>query len=255
MPAPTLYLASASPRRSQLLAQAGIPFERFVVPVDEDALTDAYTGPLELLGEYLAQRKALAALRALADDGRAGASEAPALVLASDTTVLLEGRSLPKPRDAAEAVEILRMLRGREHVVATGVALAGSDPERMVSATAATRVLMRAYGEDEVAAYVATGDPLDKAGAYSIQHPDFHPVARILGCHLGVIGLPVCLVGALLGHWPVLPHPLPHLLAGEGSAPLWGSEIPPCLWSAQCCAPLPPASGIHIVPPGEPSGP
>jgi MAF protein len=237
-PATTLFLASSSPRRSQLLTRAGIPFERYVVPVDEDALTETYPGPLELLGEYLAQRKALAALRALAAEERAG------LVLASDTTVLLDGRSLPKPRDRAEAAAMLRTLRGREHIVATGVALAGPEPERMVSATSATRVLMREYGEEETEAYVASGDPLDKAGAYSIQHPHFRPVERISGCHLGVIGLPVCLVGALLGHWPALP---PHAEAQH-------EDISPCLWSAECCSPLPPASGIHIVPAGEVPG-
>ena len=222
---PPLYLASASPRRSQLLTQAGIAFERLLAPIDEDALAERYSGPLERLGEYLAREKALAALRALATSGREG------LVLASDTTVLLDGHSLVKPRDLAEATEMLRALRGREHVVATGVALAGADPSWIISATSETRVLMREYSDAEVAAYVATGDPLDKAGAYSIQHPGFSPVERFVGCHLGVIGLPLCLVGALLGHWPTEPH--------EGMAL--------CLWSAGCRAPLSPASAIHRV--------
>ncbi|HEV8190534.1 MAG TPA: Maf family protein, partial [Ktedonobacterales bacterium] len=180
--ASTLHLASSSPRRSQLLSEAGIIFERFVVSVDEDQLTEAYTGPLQLLGEYLAQEKALAAFDAL------WPRQQEAVVLASDTTVLLDGRSLPKPRDLIKAEEMLRRLRGREHIVATGVALAGPEPGKLVSGTSATRVLMRDYSDGEIAAYVATGDPLDKAGAYSIQHPDFHPVATITGCHLGVIG-------------------------------------------------------------------
>jgi septum formation protein len=229
--AATLYLASASPRRSQLLAQAGIAFERFVVPVDEDALTAAYSGPIELLGEYLAQQKARAAYDVLHPRGE------DALVLASDTTVLLDGRSLPKPRDLDEAAEMLRLLRGREHVVATGVALAGPEPGRLISGASATRVRMRDYADEEIAAYVATGDPLDKAGAYSIQHPDFHPVAVITGCHLGVIGLPVCLVGALLGHWPAV------------SAAIFadGAHPPACAWSAQCHPPLPPTTALHRV--------
>jgi MAF protein len=232
---PTLYLASASPRRSQLLTEAGVAFERYIVPVDEDALSERYPGPLELLGEYLAQRKALAARAALRAEGRDG------LVLASDTTVLLDGRSLAKPCDQEEARWMLRELRGREHVVATGVALAGPEPDQLLSATSATRVLMREYSEDEIAAYAATGDPLDKAGAYSIQHPNFHPVAKISGCHLGVIGLPVCLVGALLGHWPTLPH----------ATETHRGAVAPCLWSARCCAPLPAASGIHRLAAGE----
>lgn len=227
-----LFLASASPRRSQLLSLAGIAFERLLAPIDEDALSEDYTGPLERLGEYLAREKALAALRALEQSGRRGR------VLASDTTVLLDGRSLAKPRDLAEAETMLLMLRGREHVVATGVALVGEHPEFIVSTTSATRVLMRDYTNDEIAAYVATGDPLDKAGAYSIQHPEFSPVARFTGCHLGVIGLPLCLVGALLGQWPNEPS--------NGDTRI--TDAPTCPWSSTCTAPMPAAAAIHRAP-------
>ncbi len=229
-----LYLASASPRRSQLLSAAGIAFERFVVPGDEDALSAAYRGPLLQLGEYLAQQKAQATWSALRAQ-----SKPVGRVLASDTTVLLGGRSLAKPANLAEAEEMLRALRGREHTVATGVALL--DPARGVlrSATSATRVRMRDYSDAEIAAYVATGDPLDKAGAYSIQHPDFQPVASLAGCHLGVIGLPVCLVSALLadGRSTRIVHaPLP-------------AEAPDCPWSTQCRPPYPFAlAGIHTTP-------
>ncbi|HEX8994992.1 MAG TPA: Maf family protein [Ktedonobacterales bacterium] len=228
-----LYLASASPRRSQLLGEAGIPFERFVVPVDEDALSEAYQGPLLGLGEYLAREKGLAAWRALRAQRRDGR------VLASDTTVLIGGRSLAKPADPAEAEAMLRELRGREHTVATGVALI--DPARglLRSTTSATRVRMRDYSDEEIAAYVATGDPLDKAGAYSIQHPGFQPVDSLAGCHLGVIGLPVCLVGALLGDGRsarIVHAPLP-------------AEAPDCPWSGQCQPPYPFAlAGIHTMP-------
>jgi MAF protein len=196
---PPLYLASTSPRRRQLLAAAGIPFELHVVPVDEDGLTAGYTGPLNRLGEYLARHKARAAYDSLSRTGKSG------LVLASDTTVLIDGRSLSKPRDLDEADVMLRTLRGREHIVATGVALAGPGPTRILSATSATRVRMRDYSDAELATYIATGDPLDKAGAYSIQHPDFSPVATITGCHLGVIGLPICLVAALVCGAPLPP--------------------------------------------------
>ena len=230
MTCPPLYLASASPRRSDLLTQAGVAFEVLLAPIDEDALAEFYTGPLDRLGEYLAREKALAALRLLEQ------SEQQGRVLASDTTVLLDGRSLVKPRDLAEATEMLRMLRGREHVVATGVALSGNDPEYIVSATSATRVLMRDFSDEEIATYVATGDPLDKAGAYSIQHPSFSPVERFAGCHLGVIGLPLCLVGALLGHWPQ-----------ESSSSNPAAEMPMCPWSAGCREPMPPASAIRCA--------
>lgn len=228
-----IILASNSPRRSQLLTQAGVAFEKFVVEVDEPGLSEAYNGPLEQLGEYLAGEKALAAWRAL---GRSGLSsplhgrglESPLRdangarrVLASDTTVLLAGRSLAKPEDAAEAMAMLRELRGREHTVATGVALVDPARGEMLSATSATRVLMRDYSDDEIAAYVATGDPLDKAGSYSIQHPGFQPVESLRGCHLGVIGLPICIVARLLGK--------------DGAPDVTGA----CPFSAQCTRPYP----------------
>jgi MAF protein len=224
-----LYLASASPRRRHLLQEAGIAYELHVVPVDEEAMSAAYTGPLELLGEFLARAKATTALRSLHAGGR------PALVLAADTTVLLEGQSLAKPRDTEEAVHMLQALRGRVHTVATGVALAGPSTTGIVSATSSTRVRMRAYGDDEIAPYVATGDSLDKAGAYSIQHPEFQPVATIAGCHLGVIGLPLCLVDALVTRAALPPSRHCH---GED-----GGVI--CPWSALCTPPYPQPQVIH----------
>jgi MAF protein len=234
---PPLYLASSSPRRRQLLTEAGIAFIPIVVPVDEDGLSARYDGTLELLGEYLAQRKALAAAAALRAEGQVG------LVLASDTTVLLDGSSLPKPHGLDEARWMLETLRGREHVVATGVALAGPDPDRLVSDSSATRVLMRDYSDEEVARYLATGDPLDKAGAYSIQHPLFAPVAHIRGCHLGVIGLPVCLVSALLHHAP----------DNDRRFEPGADPRAPCPWSAQCAPPLPSTATEHTRPiPGCP---
>ncbi|HLZ24953.1 MAG TPA: Maf family protein [Ktedonobacterales bacterium] len=224
MPRPPLFLASASPRRRQILTEAGIPFTLHVTSVDEDTLTHEYTGPLDRLGEYLARQKARAACDSLAHVGLSGT------VLASDTTVLIDGQSLAKPRDHREASAMLRTLRGREHVVATGIALAGPTPEHMISATAATRVRMRDFNDAELTAYVATGDPLDKAGAYSIQHPNFSPVAAITGCHLGVIGLPVCLVSALVNGTPLPPDAL--------------TCDRTCPWSARCTPPFPGPDGI-----------
>lgn len=228
---PTLYLASTSPRRRQLLVENDFAFELFPVPVDEDRLTEEYTGPLDRLGEYLAREKAEAAEQALLATGKHG------LVLAADTTVLLEGVSLPKPRDLEEGERMLRALRGREHIVATGVALARPDADQLISGTAATRVLMRDYGDDEIARYVATGDSLDKAGGYSILHPGFSPVAHIAGCHLGVVGLPVCMVASLLGRGP---------LPGDAT----GQECAPghcCPWSALCSPPLPVAENLTLL--------
>lgn len=207
-----------------MLSEAGIAFVPHVVPVDEAALTAAYQGPMERLGEHLARHKALAARHDLHERGCDG------LVLASDTTVLLDGRSLPKPADAAEAITMLRALSGREHVVATGVALAQPSGSAIRSASSRTRVRMREYTDDELLAYVASGDPLDKAGAYSIQHPSFRPVASFFGCYLGVVGLPVCIVAALLGR-----ATLPPVSAAESAPPATAR----CIWSLRCVPPLP----------------
>lgn len=225
-----LYLASASPRRRQLLTDAEIAFVQHAVPVDEEALSDAYTGPLERLGEFLARRKAKAAWHDLRERDREG------LVLAADTTVLFQSRSLPKPVDEAEALAMLRALRGQEHIVATGVALARLDGGAMRSATALTQVRMRNYDDDELRTYVASGDPRDKAGAYSIQHPGFHPVASFRGCYPNVVGLPVCLVAALLGRGPLPPLVRPGM-PGTSSAHR-------CRWSSRCAAPLPGADAL-----------
>lgn len=220
-----LYLASSSPRRRQLLAAAAIAYELFVVPVDEDALSTAFEGPLHRLGEHLAVCKARAAIGGLLQEGKRGR------VLASDTTVLLDGISLAKPRDEGEARHMLDHLRGREHLVATGVALGSTESNQLMAATSETWVLMREYGADEIAAYVASGDPYDKAGGYSIQHPGFEPVARFTGCHLGVIGLPVCIVTALFGDG-VLPP-----VADDGG----------CRWSSLCTPPYPSQMDIRPV--------
>ncbi|MGH2485117.1 MAG: Maf family protein [Ktedonobacterales bacterium] len=214
-----LSLASTSPRRRQLLREAGVAFELLTAPVDEDALTATYTGRLDELGEFLAREKAYAGRAALREMRRVGR------VLASDTTVLLDGEHLAKPVDADDATRMLRRLRGRVHLVATGVALTTTEADDCLSATSRTRVEMRAYSDEEIAAFVATGDPMDKAGAYSIQHPDFQPVAAFHGCHLGVIGLPNCIVAALI--------------AGAALPPEAGARSSPCRWSPLCTPPLP----------------
>jgi MAF protein len=226
MSEPRLYLASASPRRRKLLAEAGIAFEPCVAPVDEERLSADYTGPLGLLGEHLARHKARAAQQLVRESAR----DEDFMVLAADTTVLLEGESLAKPVSAEEAAAMLRRLRGREHLVATGIAVASPAPAAIVSATATTRVLMRRYSDDDISAYVATGDPMDKAGAYSIQHPHFHPVAHIAGCHLGVIGLPLCIVATFLRG-----EPLPPACDAPDAEP----QVVCCPWSSDCQPPLP----------------
>jgi MAF protein len=194
-----LILASASPRRRDLLRQCGIECEILNPAVPEDA--SAGETPEELVVR-LAREKARAAA------GRIGAREA--LILAADTVVADGTGVLGKPESPQQAGEFLLRLRGREHRVITGVCLlqASAGTERTRSAVTAVR--MRAYSDAELAAYAAGGDALDKAGAYAIQDAAFHPVESIAGCYTNVVGLPLCRVYALLeaaGERPERPLP------------------------------------------------
>lgn len=175
----SLVLASQSPRRRELLALLGLPFEVTVADVAEVPRADET--PAELVVR-LSRAKASAAASDIGGD---------ALVIACDTVVALEDEILGKPGDAEEAREMLRRLRGRCHVVYSALTLLRVDGRR-TTALAETEVTMRAYTEAEIAAYVASGDPLDKAGAYAIQHDGFHPVDELRGCYASVMGLPLC---------------------------------------------------------------
>lgn len=210
-----LFLASASPRRRKILSLLGIPFIVGAAPVDEDAAQAHYRGPIEGLAEWLAKHKAAAALAMPEAAGR--------LVITADTTVLLNDVVLGKPRNQVHAHELLLALRGRMHYVVTGVAVSGSVDGKfqMRSASCITPVRMRAYSEAEIAAYIATGDPMDKAGAYGIQHPSFQPTQRIDGCYLNVVGLPLCVLVDLLAEFNVYPSVPPH-------------PVTACPWSEKC---------------------
>ena len=116
----------------------------------------------------------------------------PEIVIAADTLVALDGEVLGKPRDTRHAVELLTQLRGRKHLVYSGLTVLDVRHNRMIQETVETPVWMRAYSNGEIGAYAASGDPMDKAGAYAIQHPDFDPVERIEGCYANVMGLPLC---------------------------------------------------------------
>jgi MAF protein len=145
------------------------------------------------------------------------------LVITADTTVLLDDKELGKPRDRATARELLLSLRGRWHHVVTGVVVCTTTRGELQTRAALcnTPVLMRPYSEQEVDAYIATGDPLDKAGAYGIQHPSFQPTERIAGCYLNVVGLPLCVLVSLLAEFDVFP-------TAEGCT---GTACP---WSERC---------------------
>ncbi|MBN2084272.1 MAG: septum formation protein Maf [Anaerolineales bacterium] len=194
-----LILASVSPRRRELLRQCGIDCD--VMPVSADEL--AWEG--ETPGETalrLAREKGRLALERM--EGRAG------LILAADTVVADGGQLLGKPRDIIQAEAFLLQLRGREHRVITGVCLLRAPGGVEKTDLAVTAVRMREYSPAELAEYLASGDALDKAGAYAIQHPSFRPVESIAGCYTNVVGLPLCRVYALLeaaGETPDRPLP------------------------------------------------
>ena len=174
-----LVLASSSPRRRQLLTLLGIPFSTRPVAVDESQLEGE--SPTELV-----VRVSRAKAYALRDVGR------DELVVAADTVVVLDGQVLGKPRHPGEAFSMLSRLRGRSHSVYTGLSAWQPTRWRMENELASSIVTMRDYTDAEIEAYIATGDPLDKAGAYAIQHQGFAPVSHMEGCWLTVMGLPLC---------------------------------------------------------------
>ena len=131
-------------------------------------------------------------------------SGGPAVVLGADTEVILDGRYLGKPRDAAHASLMLRALSGRTHEVVTGLAIVEAPSGREETTAVTTRVTMIAAGDDEIAAYVATGEPLDKAGAYAVQGQGARLVQSVDGCLTNVIGLPVETTRRLLERWGVV---------------------------------------------------
>ncbi|UCH86813.1 MAG: septum formation protein Maf [Dehalococcoidia bacterium] len=177
---PQLILASRSPRRRDLLAHLGVPF-RVVVPEVEENGAPASSGQPEEVAETLALVKA----EAVARDEREG------IVIAADTIVVDGDTILGKPADGAEAAETLCRLRGREHRVITGLAVVDASSGQRVASHVVTAVRMRDYSHAEIAAYVARGDPLDKAGAYAIQDEQFQPVVSYEGCYCNVVGLPL----------------------------------------------------------------
>lgn len=180
-----LVLASGSPRRKQLLSLLGIPFAIQAAHVDEEPHVGE---PPQEMVVRVARDKALAVARAHPGE----------LIIAADTTVALDGLPVGKPLDMADASRMLRLLRGRPHVVFTGIVIWHPAAQRTGSELGRSDVWMREYTDEELDEYVASGDPLDKAGAYAIQHPVFDPVARVDGCWLNVMGMPLCHLGRAL---------------------------------------------------------
>ncbi|MCY4465114.1 MAG: Maf family protein [Chloroflexi bacterium] len=176
-----IILASSSPRRKQLLAQLGLRFDIIAPAIDESRL------PGENLLDYaerLSRQKAAAVLTQI--------DHQPTVIIAADTIVEHNGDLLGKPHDAQAARSMLLRLRGQAHTVISGftVQRAGDSP-RSITRHARTIVHMREYNLDEIAAYIASRDPFDKAGGYAIQNESFCPVARIEGSYSNVVGLPL----------------------------------------------------------------
>ena len=189
-----LVLASNSPRRKQLLALGNWTFDVIVSDIDESQHAGEKPDQYVL---RLAREKTLAV---------AHKAHPASIIIGSDTSVIDGDEILGKPVDAQEAVRMLGQLRGRTHQVYTGIAIHRPGDKTMLTDLSITDVPMRAYSEEEITAYVNTGDPLDKAGAYAIQHPDFQPVESMSGCYAGVMGLAMCHVLRLLKKLDVRPE-------------------------------------------------
>jgi len=187
----TLYLASASPRRRELLAQIGVSFTTHVVPIDETPQPGE--APAAYV-ERLALAKAQAALGTLDD-------RHDAVVLGSDTAVVLDGRILGKPVDREDALATLAALSGREHQVLTAIALV-SDARAEARVVAST-VRFKALDRTQLEAYWATGEPRDKAGSYGIQGLAAVFVSQMQGSYSAVVGLPLCETAELLAQFAI----------------------------------------------------
>jgi septum formation protein len=180
-----LVLASASPRRQELLRNAGIEFVAQAANVPE--IPKDGEAP-RVFAERMAREKALAVSAQRPND----------LVLGADTVVVVDSEILGKPRDGADAARMLRLLSGRKHEVITGVCIAGPKLRKENTSSEATLVTMNALSDDDIRSYIASGEPMDKAGAYAIQGRASRWIPRIEGDYFNVVGLPVALVWRML---------------------------------------------------------
>ena len=190
-----IILASASPRRETLMRMAGIKFT--VMPCDVDETIDPRTPPAEAAKD-VSRRKALRALETAGDF-----SNGDLIIVAADTLVYLGGRIIGKPADEREAFEMLSSLQGRRHTVHTGVTLArpsGASGEYASFAEAAD-VFMRPLTNGEIGAYIKTGEPMDKAGAYGVQEKGSVLIERVEGDFFTVVGLPMARLARALSAW------------------------------------------------------
>lgn len=189
-----IILASASPRRQELLTQIGLSFTVQAADIDESQFADHSPGDLV---EALSRKKA-ETVGATAPEG--------SLIIAADTVVVLDGAILNKPRDEKDAVAMLTALSGRSHEVFTGLSILDTASRRLLSTHEITSVRFRPLSPEEIALYVQSGEPMDKAGAYGIQKLGALFVSAIVGDYFNVVGLPICRLGQLLDRFGI--HPL-----------------------------------------------
>lgn len=177
-------LASQSPRRQELLQLLGYPFKAIPADADEDSV-DVSDPALNV------QQTAVLKADIITQKYQSHPSNREILI-AADTTVALGDQMLNKPEDEAAAAAMLTALRNKKHEVFTGYIIRDLESGQELVGVSTAVVTMRPYSQQEIADYIATSDPMDKAGAYAIQHPQFNPVAELSGCYLNVMGLPVC---------------------------------------------------------------
>lgn len=219
-----IILASQSPRRREYLSLLGLSFEASTADIDE-------APQLNETPAEMARRLSAAKARAVA-----AADGNDAIVIAGDTVVSLFGAVLGKPQDPTDAADMLVRLRSRPHTVYSGVAVLDSGSGQLAPDLAATQVFMRDYSDEEITAYIASGDPFDKAGGYAIQYEDFHPVARIEGCYLNVVGLPLCHITRNLRRWGIQPgHDVPAACQDYTgrTCPVYGAILADNRWLAE----------------------
>jgi len=197
---PTIILASASQRRQQFLRDLGLTFSIRLPDIDETPLPNEDPAAMTV---RLAEAKAQAVARQLSAPCELSVPYENVLIIASDTTVALDGEIYGKPEHAADAMRMLRDLRNRTHEVISAVTVLQPATARIATRVNRTAVTMRNYSDAEISAYVASGDPMDKAGAYAIQSPEFAPVCALDGCFASVMGLPLVELCELLATFGV----------------------------------------------------
>jgi len=193
-----IVLASSSPRRKELVASLDLSLPVYILSTDTDETIEAGWSPSQVV-EQLSLRKAKAAIPLLQQNQEVLTS----LIIGADTIVVLDGDVLGKPVDDEEAKAMLRRLQGRAHEVYSGVACIHSSTGEALVAHRKTKVIMKPLSEEQIARYVATGEPRDKAGSYGIQGLGATIVEQIDGCYFNVVGLPLSLLSDMLAAYDI----------------------------------------------------